>query len=116
LQRFFVTATAQPFTFRNQKALRTNFVEPQPLSDRIAAASSFIQKQRPDLRPKVGIIFGTGLSSLRSDFIDSTAIPYGDIPHFVTSTVESHAGELLLGRIGTVDVVAMRGRFHAYEG
>jgi purine-nucleoside phosphorylase len=53
---------------------------------------------------------------LRSEFIEALAIPYVNIPHFVTSTVESHAGELVLGALGNIDVIAMRGRFHAYEG
>ena len=86
------------------------------LIDRIAEAADYVRKQAPAHTPDVGIIFGTGLSSLRGDVQDAVTIPYGDIPHFVTSTVESHAGELVLGRLEGQTVVAMRGRFHAYEG
>ena len=86
------------------------------LIDRISEAADYVRAQAPDLSPDVGIIFGTGLSSLRTDVEDAITIPYGDIPHFVTSTVESHAGEMMLGTLEGRTVVAMRGRFHAYEG
>ena len=69
-----------------------------------------------DFTPEVGIIFGTGLSSLADEVEDATAIPYSDIPFFATPTVETHAGELICGRLGGRNVVAMRGRFHCYEG
>ena len=86
------------------------------LIDRISEAADYVRGQAPDLAPDVGIIFGTGLSSLRTDVEDAITIPYGDIPHFMTSTVESHAGEMMLGTLEGKTVVAMRGRFHAYEG
>lgn len=88
----------------------------KPLIDRIEEATAFVRKKAPGVTPSVGIIFGTGLSSLRSDVQAAVTIPYGEIPHFVTSTVESHAGELVLGSLEGRPVVAMRGRFHAYEG
>ena len=66
--------------------------------------------------PKVGIILGTGLGALAHEIKDQVAIPYGKIPHFPLSTVESHAGELVLGKLGNTQVVAMKGRFHRYEG
>lgn len=69
-----------------------------------------------DLVPDVSLILGTGLGGLAKE-IDCTAeIPYGDIPDFPVSTVESHAGRLLLGTLGGRRVVAMQGRFHLYEG
>lgn len=73
-------------------------------------------RKRTDARPLVGMILGTGLGALAKEIEDPLAIPYGEIPHFPLSTVESHAGELVFGRIGRTPVVAMRGRFHRYEG
>jgi purine-nucleoside phosphorylase len=66
--------------------------------------------------PKVGIILGTGLGALAKEIKNSEVLPYGKIPHFPLSTVESHAGELVFGRLGNTEVVAMKGRFHRYEG
>jgi purine-nucleoside phosphorylase len=66
--------------------------------------------------PKVGIILGTGLGALAKEIEKPCIIPYGLIPHFPLSTVESHAGELVFGRLGPTEVVAMKGRFHRYEG
>ena len=88
----------------------------QGLPQQIEEAVTFIRGRAGDVSPRVGIIFGTGLSSLREDVKDDQTISYDDIPHFVTSTVESHHGELLLGTLEGQPVVAMRGRFHAYEG
>jgi purine-nucleoside phosphorylase len=66
--------------------------------------------------PKIGIILGTGLGGLEADIAKDTTIPYGEIPHFPVSTVESHAGKLLCGKLAGKDVIAMAGRFHQYEG
>lgn len=66
--------------------------------------------------PKVGIILGTGLGALAQEIKEPVVIPYGKIPHFPLSTVESHAGELVFGKLGNTPVVAMKGRFHRYEG
>lgn len=68
------------------------------------------------LQPSVAVILGTGLGGLAGSIAIESAIPYGRIPGFVPSTVEGHAGRLLLGRLSGVPVVAMQGRFHPYEG
>jgi purine-nucleoside phosphorylase len=73
-------------------------------------------RARSALRPRVAIILGTGLDALAREIEVEAAIPYEEIPYFVRSTVESHAGRLLLGRLAGVEVVAMQGRFHLYEG
>jgi purine-nucleoside phosphorylase len=86
-----------------------------PLFDRVQEAAAVV-RQRSTLRPDVGIVLGTGLGGLAAEIEVETAIPYQDIPGFPLSTVESHAGRLLLGRLGQRAVVAMQGRFHRYEG
>jgi purine-nucleoside phosphorylase len=73
-------------------------------------------RQRSPAAPRVGIILGTGLGGLAAQIETSTAIHYSDIPHFPVSTVESHAGQLVCGKLRGVEVVAMEGRFHYYEG
>jgi purine-nucleoside phosphorylase len=71
---------------------------------------------RARLVPDVAIILGTGLGALAGDIDVEREIAYADIPGFPVPTVESHAGRLLLGRLGGRKVVAMQGRFHRYEG
>ncbi|HNQ34692.1 MAG TPA: purine-nucleoside phosphorylase [bacterium] len=71
---------------------------------------------RAALRPEIGIILGTGLSSLAEKIEVETSIPYGEIPGFPVSTVEGHAGNLVLGRISGRPVAVFQGRFHLYEG
>lgn len=68
------------------------------------------------LVPDMGIILGTGLGALVTRIQDAKTISYEDIPHFPKSTVDGHAGELILGRLAGRPVVALSGRFHAYEG
>src|SRR5207302_3483947 len=71
---------------------------------------------RTQLVPDVAIILGTGLGGLADAVSVQTRIPYGDIPGFPLSTVESHAGSLLVGTLAGRRVMAMQGRFHRYEG
>ncbi len=85
------------------------------LADEVHAAADVIRRRVP-ARPAVAIILGTGLGGLAEEIAVETAIPYGEIPGFALSTVESHAGRLLAGRLGGKTVVAMQGRFHCYEG
>ncbi len=73
-------------------------------------------RARTKLAPEVAIILGTGLGGLANDVVVEQRIPYGDIPGFPLSTVESHAGQLLVGALAGRRVVAMQGRFHRYEG
>lgn len=85
------------------------------LSKQIQEAVAFIRQQTP-FQPDVAIILGTGLGALGKEVKVTAAIPYDQIPHFVTSTVETHHGQLLLGELGGKKVVVMSGRFHRYEG
>ena len=66
--------------------------------------------------PRAGIILGTGLGGLADAMEVEVAVPYGELPHFPVSTVETHRGRLLLGSLAGVRLVAMQGRFHRYEG
>ncbi|MGH7513096.1 MAG: purine-nucleoside phosphorylase [Gemmatimonadales bacterium] len=88
---------------------------PAALFDRVQAAAEVVRR-RAALLPEVGIILGTGLGGLAREVAVETEVPYADIPGFPLSTVETHAGKLLLGRLGGRPVVAMQGRFHRYEG
>src|ERR1700712_5440167 len=82
---------------------------------KINEAVDFIQNIYKDI-PTVGIVLGSGLGNFAQEIKVEKEIPYGDIPHFPTSTVEGHSGKLLLGELSGKKVVAMAGRFHFYEG
>ncbi|HXW96804.1 MAG TPA: purine-nucleoside phosphorylase, partial [Gemmatimonadales bacterium] len=85
------------------------------LFDRIQQAAAVV-RGRTAFQPDVAIILGTGLGGLAKEIQTEAVIPYEEIPGFPLSTVESHAGRLLLGRLKGRKVVAMQGRFHRYEG
>jgi purine-nucleoside phosphorylase len=84
-------------------------------AERVAAAVAAIRARSP-LEPEVGVVLGTGLGRLAEEIEVEAAIPYGEIRHFSPSTVESHPGRLLLGRLAGRRVAAMQGRLHRYEG
>ena len=71
---------------------------------------------RWDKKADVGIVLGTGLGGLAKHIEEETVVPYEELPHFARSTVETHAGRLILGTLEGKSVVAMQGRFHYYEG
>ncbi len=75
----------------------------------------FIQSQF-DYQPEFGIILGTGLGALVEDIDIAHELDYANIPNFPVSTVESHSGKLIFGKLSGRKVVAMKGRFHYYEG
>jgi purine-nucleoside phosphorylase len=68
------------------------------------------------LRPRVGLVLGSGLGAFANELLSSTRVPYNKIPGFPLSTVEGHAGRLLIGKVGDVPVAVMQGRVHFYEG
>jgi len=82
---------------------------------KIRATSTFIQAVI-GANADVGIVLGTGLGGLVNEIEIIQTIKYGDIPNFPVSTVEGHKGELIFGRLGGRNVIAMQGRFHFYEG
>ena len=71
---------------------------------------------RTTLVPEVAVILGTGLGALSDSLTVEARVSYGDIPHFVASTVEGHRGELVFGRLAGRPAVVMNGRVHYYEG
>lgn len=66
--------------------------------------------------PKIALVMGTGLGHLVSDTTPKYIIPYSEIPHWQSSTVESHAGNFLLGRFFGMEMILLQGRLHYYEG
>ncbi|MGL6196663.1 MAG: purine-nucleoside phosphorylase [Thermoguttaceae bacterium] len=83
--------------------------------DQVQESVKFI-RSRWAKQAQVGIVLGTGLGNLAKQIETEAVIPYEEIPHFPRSTVETHAGNLVLGTLEGKNVVAMEGRFHAYEG
>ncbi|WP_270171705.1 purine-nucleoside phosphorylase [Paenibacillus sp. SYP-B4298] len=81
----------------------------------IREAAAYIASVAPQ-SPEIGLIMGSGLGVLGDYIEEATVIPYDAIPHFPVSTVEGHAGELMVGKLAGRTVVLMRGRFHMYEG
>ncbi len=85
------------------------------LYDQIQEAIHSIRDQT-DFEPTYGIVLGTGLGNLTDDIKVVATIDFTDIPHFVTSTVQSHKGKLIFGYLSNQPIVALAGRFHYYEG
>ena len=85
------------------------------LFDQILEATSAVRTRWAG-KPVVGIILGTGLGAFAEEIADRTEIRYEEIPHFPRSTAPSHKGQFVCGTLGGKTVVAMEGRFHAYEG
>ena len=86
------------------------------LMQHLREAAAYIQAHSNNFLPETGIILGTGLGALAKEVEAEYEINYADIPHFPLSTVESHAGRLLLGTMGGKKVAVLQGRFHYYEG
>ncbi|MCU1268492.1 MAG: Purine nucleoside phosphorylase [Acidobacteria bacterium] len=89
--------------------------EPGSLYSRAEHAARII-RARTNLRPRIALVLGSGLGDFGDEFQDAVAIPYEEIPGFPVSTVEGHAGRLVIGKIENVPVLAMQGRVHFYEG
>ena len=83
--------------------------------EKIKETAAWLRKRMPNA-PSTAIILGTGLGQLAERIERTLSIPYSDIPNFPVSSVEGLAGELIFGRLGGKDVMAMEGRFHYYEG
>jgi len=73
-------------------------------------------RSRISVEPRIALVLGSGLGGFADDFEEAVGIPYEDIPGFVRSTAQGHAGRLVVGKIDSVPVLAMQGRVHYYEG
>jgi len=88
---------------------------PEDTFTRADSAAQFLLSQTP-LRPRIGLILGSGLGAFADALADATRVPYSQIPSFPRSTAIGHAGQMVLGKAGKVAVAAMQGRVHLYEG
>lgn len=87
-----------------------------PRVERIYTAADYVKSQLGDLRPKVGIVLGSGLGKLAESIGNPITIPYRTIPGFPVSTAIGHKGNFIVGELGGKTVIAMQGRIHYYEG
>ena len=87
-----------------------------PIYEKASEAARYIAAKAPQHTPRVAVVLGSGLGGVADAVCDAVEIPYDEIPHFCRSTVEGHAGKLIIGSSGGTDVVVMKGRFHFYEG
>jgi purine-nucleoside phosphorylase len=88
------------------------------MSDQFTLADNAAQVilQRATLRPKIGLVLGSGLGGFADSLAEAVRIPYSEIPSFPQSTAIGHAGLLVIGNADHIPVVAMQGRVHQYEG
>jgi len=88
------------------------------MTDQFTLADNAAQRilRTTSLRPKIGLVLGSGLGAFADSLADAARIPYTDIPSFPQSTAIGHAGRLVIGKAGEVTVAAMQGRVHRYEG
>jgi purine-nucleoside phosphorylase len=88
---------------------------PDTLYERAEHAARTV-RARAGADPHVALVLGSGLGAFADELEDAVAIPFAEVPGFARSTVEGHAGRLVVGAVGGVRVAAMQGRFHFYEG
>ncbi len=93
----------------------TNLQPAQNLYQKIREAAQSV-RAKSQITPQMGLILGSGLGSVAQLLEDSITIPYQELPHFGTTSVEGHSGKLVLGRLAGVPCVLLQGRFHLYEG
>jgi purine-nucleoside phosphorylase len=82
---------------------------------RAERAAKFILS-KTKLRPQIALVLGSGLGAFADELTGPTKIPYQKIPGFPRSTAVGHAGQLVIGKVGSIEVVVMQGRVHFYEG
>lgn len=85
------------------------------LREKIKEAGEFVQS-KTKIKPRIGIILGTGLGGLTKEIEIESKLSYQNIPYFAASTTPGHEGSLILGRLSGKMIIAMQGRFHLYEG
>jgi purine-nucleoside phosphorylase len=79
------------------------------------SAAKFLLSQTP-LRPRIGLVLGSGLGGFADELTDAIRLPYTNIPFFPRSTAVGHAGQMVFGKFSGIPVAAMQGRVHLYEG
>src|ERR1700675_3555059 len=79
------------------------------------AAAQFLLAQT-SVRPKIGLVLGSGLGGFADELTDATRIPFTNIPFFPRSTAMGHAGQMVIGKVAGIPVAVMQGRVHLYEG
>lgn len=79
-------------------------------------AAEHIRRVSNNFEPEIGLILGSGLGDLADEIQDKIEIPYTEIPHMKVSTVQGHAGKMILGFLEGRKVMAFKGRIHYYEG
>jgi purine-nucleoside phosphorylase len=96
---------------------KSGAVKAKPGEDFVRAerAAKFILA-KTKLRPRIGLVLGSGLGAFANELAGATRIDYKKIPHFPQSTAIGHAGRMVIGKVGDVPVAAMQGRVHFYEG
>lgn len=86
------------------------------LREKIEQARAFIAPKLENRAPRVAIVLGSGLGSLADELTEAVSIPYAQIPGFAASTVQGHAGRMVVGKLEGQELIAMQGRTHFYEG
>ena len=84
--------------------------------DQVIEAAAFLMTGLRSLKPRIGIVLGSGLGAVAEAVEDPILVPYADIPHFPQSTVAGHSGRIVAGLLGGVPIIVMQGRVHSYEG
>jgi purine-nucleoside phosphorylase len=79
------------------------------------SAANFLLLQT-QLSPSIALVLGSGLGGFADELSEATRIPYANIPYFPRSTAIGHAGQMVIGKVGSIAVAAMQGRVHLYEG
>jgi purine-nucleoside phosphorylase len=87
----------------------------ESLKEKLEKAASHIRSVTKT-KPFVGVVLGSGLGAFVDKIENKTIIPYNDIPYFKKTTVQGHDGKLILGSVNGVNIAALQGRFHFYEG
>ena len=82
----------------------------------LAESAAKFLLSKTSLRPRIGLVLGSGLGAFAEEITDATAIPYADIPHFPRSTAVGHAGQMVIGKLDGIPIAVMQGRVHLYEG
>jgi len=82
----------------------------------LAGEAADYVRRKTALQPRIALVLGSGLGAFADELTEPVRLPYSTVPHFPVSSAEGHAGNLVIGKVGDVPVIAMQGRVHYYEG